>query len=108
MSNITNLVLTVLFVTMLLARRPAIAGMRGIFPRLAAVMGTYLAVGILQTPIHHMAPGLLVISTGLEVVATTFAIYSLVWLGRSISMLPEARALITGGPYSLSAPALSG
>jgi protein-S-isoprenylcysteine O-methyltransferase Ste14 len=31
----------------------------------------------------------------------SFAVYSLLWLGRSFSLMPEARRLVTGGPYSL-------
>jgi protein-S-isoprenylcysteine O-methyltransferase Ste14 len=31
----------------------------------------------------------------------SFAVYALLWLGRSISVMSEARRLVTGGPYGL-------
>jgi protein-S-isoprenylcysteine O-methyltransferase Ste14 len=100
-SNLSNLILTVLFIGLLVARRPALAGTPGILPRVAAIVGTYLAVGILQTPSRHIPSVFLIVSTLMEVGGTIFAIYSLAWLGRSVSMLAEARELVTGGPYAV-------
>jgi protein-S-isoprenylcysteine O-methyltransferase Ste14 len=37
----------------------------------------------------------------LIVAGTSFATYALAFLGRSISVMAEARRLVTGGPYSI-------
>ena len=40
-------------------------------------------------------------STALILGGMTFAIYGLLWLGRSISIMSEARKLVIGGPYAI-------
>jgi protein-S-isoprenylcysteine O-methyltransferase Ste14 len=69
--------------------------------RVIAFFGCYVGIGAQIMPITPSAPWITVLSTFLIVFGMTFAIYSLLWLGRSISIMPESRKLVTGGPYSL-------
>jgi protein-S-isoprenylcysteine O-methyltransferase Ste14 len=39
------------------------------------------------------------VSTALSLVAFTLAVYGLLYLRRSLSIIPEVRRLVTGGPY---------
>lgn len=100
--NISALVLGAMFLILLFVRRPAVAGAKGVLPRLVAILGTFLSLGILLLPSGKVIPSVLVISTFLEVGGLAFSIYSLAWLGRSFSIMPEARKLVTGGPYAIA------
>ena len=90
-SNIGALVLATMFVVLLFAQT-AVAGVKGIWPRIAAILATFLSLGILFSPATKMAPSVLVISTLLELGGIAFSIYSLAWLGRSFSIMAEAEA----------------
>jgi protein-S-isoprenylcysteine O-methyltransferase Ste14 len=71
----------------------------GLYPRFAAVAGTYLSVGLVLLPARELPAFLSLISAGLVLCGTLFAIYVALSLGRSLSMLPQARRLVTTGPY---------
>ena len=86
---------------LLLARRPARSAPPGALPRIAAVLGTYLAVSFSLLPAPNPPLALLILSTVLILAGVAFALYSLMHLGRSLSIMPEARALVTSGPYSV-------
>jgi protein-S-isoprenylcysteine O-methyltransferase Ste14 len=65
-----------------------------------ALVGTFLLNVVGVVPVASSASTeALVASTLLIVAGTLFAIWSLAFLGRSFGVLPEARALVTGGPY---------
>jgi protein-S-isoprenylcysteine O-methyltransferase Ste14 len=79
-----------------------IARAAGLFPRLAAVAGTFsiTALGILpRAEISTAAAGasFLLICAGYAL-----ACYALRHLGRSLSMMAEARRLVITGPYALT------
>jgi protein-S-isoprenylcysteine O-methyltransferase Ste14 len=86
---------------LLLFRRPPQKSAHGIAPRLAAVLGTFLCVGLPLLPTAQISPLWLGISAALILGGTIFACYSLLWLGRSFSLVAEARELVTDGPYSV-------
>lgn len=85
----------------LVIRRTPSAKAQGFFPRAAAFLGTYLGVAILLLPRHPVSWTTEVSSTALILGGMTFAIYGLLWLGRSISIMSEARKLVIGGPYAI-------
>jgi protein-S-isoprenylcysteine O-methyltransferase Ste14 len=90
-------VLVVMFAVRLVPQRTA----PGFYPRCAAVAGTFLSVGMVQLPPQELSYALYLVSLLLIIGGTSLAIYAALILGRSISMLPEARRLVTGGPYAL-------
>ena len=69
--------------------------------RFAAVAGTFLSVGIVLLPPQELSSAFYLISLILIITGTTFAICASLVLGRSISILPQARRLVTRGPYAL-------
>ena len=73
----------------------------GFYPRFAAVVGTFSSFGFLLLPPQELSYALYLISLLLLIGGVVFSIYALLVLGRSISLLPEARRLVTRGPYAL-------
>jgi protein-S-isoprenylcysteine O-methyltransferase Ste14 len=72
----------------------------GMRPRVMALLGSFffylLAIPSGQPSLWQAIVGSLLLSAG-----TTMAVISLSRLGRSYSMMPEARKLITTGPYAI-------
>ena len=101
LSKLAVLLFAVTVIGLLFARRPPTAGASGIAPRVAAILGTYLSVGLLMLPRPALPPALLAVSTSLILAGMAFALYALLSLGSSISMMAEARKLVTSGPYSI-------
>ena len=60
-----------------------------------------LVVGALPQGAHLYTPPswLGVVSTTVSVIAFALAVYGLLYLRRSLSIIPEVRRLVTGGPY---------
>lgn len=74
-------------------------------PRLAGLAGTVmlLVVGALPQgdPVYTPPSWFGGLSTVMTVAAFSLAVYGLLYLRRSLSIIPEARRLVTGGPYRL-------
>jgi protein-S-isoprenylcysteine O-methyltransferase Ste14 len=100
LSKLAVLVFAAVLIFMLVARRPAAAKTQGIFPRVAAFFGAYLGVGILTLPRHSLNWEFNTLSTALILGGMAFALWGLLTLGRSISIMAEARRLVVGGPYA--------
>jgi protein-S-isoprenylcysteine O-methyltransferase Ste14 len=86
--------------------RPAPRARDGrLLPRIAGLAGTLmlLAVGALPEgpPLYSPPSWLGAVSTTVSVFAFALAVYGLLYLRRSLSIIPEARRLVTGGPYRL-------
>lgn len=100
-SKAAVLLLAFLAIVMLLLRSPPTASAKGLGPRIAALLGTYLVVGVIlllpERPVPNWA---LAISSTLILGGTAFAVYAILFLGRSFSLMAEARNLVTGGPYA--------
>lgn len=56
---------------------------------------------MLLLPLQELSSAFYLVSLLLIISGTVFAIFSVLVLGRSISILPEARQLVTHGPYAL-------
>ncbi len=99
LSNASTLSVAFLFVVFVLIRPPAIASAPGLMPRVAALAGTYLAVGLLLSPPAAPSEIVMMLSLVLVLGGSAFTAYAIFYLGRSISLVAEARRLVTGGPY---------
>ena len=88
-------VLIVMFVVRRVPQRTA----PGFYPRCAAVVGTFLGVSFLLLPPQELSSALYLASLILIISGFVFATWAGLVLGRSISILPEARRLVTWGPY---------
>lgn len=104
-SNLTSKIASLIFIgaliVLLALRHTPRARVSGLLPRIAAIAGTYLSVGIVLLPTAELSAPLYLLSTLLILGGTSFALYSVIKLGRSLSMLPEARQLVTCGPYAV-------
>jgi protein-S-isoprenylcysteine O-methyltransferase Ste14 len=102
--NILSKACTLLFlsalVVMFAVRRVPTGRAHGIYPRFVALAGTFCPVGIVWLEPQELTPTLYLISLLLMIGGTAFALSAVFVLGRSISLIPEARKLITWGPYA--------
>lgn len=90
-----------LLVYMLVARDRPVARSQGLLPRAFGVIGTFMGVGILQLPVAHLTLPMQIFAAILIGLGSLGSLLVLARLGKSFSILPEARKLVTGGPYSL-------
>jgi len=79
-------------------RRVAATG--GLYPRSVALLGSFLFLSLVPfLPRHELSPAVDLLSIILMFNGTILATVVLLYLGRSFSILPEARRLVVTGPY---------
>jgi protein-S-isoprenylcysteine O-methyltransferase Ste14 len=100
-SKMGTMVFFALLVVMFVVRRVPLHYPIALFPRFAAGAGTFLGIGIVLLAPEELSSGLYLISLLLIIGGTVFAVWATLTLARSISVLPEARRLVTSGPYAL-------
>lgn len=83
-----------------ITRLPPIKSADGIEPWLTAIVGTVLLGFVSYFPPAEIPLWLRLVSFVLIAAGLLLSAYVVLWLGRSISVVPEARRLVTGGPYS--------
>jgi protein-S-isoprenylcysteine O-methyltransferase Ste14 len=101
MAILLTILFSTLLVLLLLVRVIPAAKSGGLVPRFAAVIGTFLVVALVWLSPARLPAWLAIVSVALILFGTLASIVCLIWLGRSFSILPEARRLVTGGPYLL-------
>ena len=101
LSEVSTLVFFALSVVMYTVRYIPQRSTTGFYPRFAAVVGTFSSLAFLLLPPQELSYALYLASLLLLVAGIIFAICALIVLGRSISLLPQARRLVTSGPYAL-------
>src|ERR1700682_5817168 len=79
---------------------------RGTDHRMAVVFiaftGTFSALASPFLPGGGRREGLVLVADILATIGLAYSVWGLAYLRRSFSIIPEARRLVTGGPYSLS------
>jgi len=73
----------------------------GLQPRLSAALGSFLLVSVVLFPRQDLSITLNLVSAGLLLLGHALAVLVLARLGRSFSIMAEARRLVTSGPYAL-------
>jgi len=98
--GIAQLLFSALVCALVVFRRAPLRSASGWAPKAAALGGSFLftLVNLLPSPILSTPAQSLVLA--LLVASTALLCLSLATLGRSFSILPEARALVVAGPYS--------
>lgn len=96
-----SLAFVVLAIFLILIRTTPLRYSEGWEPGLSALAGTLFPMLLIALPLPDAPPAARII--GLIAIACGWAlsIYVLSWLGRSFSVMPQARQLVTGGPYSI-------
>ncbi|WP_437487521.1 isoprenylcysteine carboxylmethyltransferase family protein [Sorangium sp. So ce1014] len=84
-----------------LVRLRPVRKLSGIVPRITALAAGLLPASLAWLPRVPPTPGRQVVGTLLMVAGLALAVASIGWLGKSFSLMPEARRLVTGGPYRL-------
>ena len=89
--------LTILFIV----RLEPIKKAKGILPRVLAVAGTFSMTLVTLFPRAELSLTQTVIASLLSLVGTGLSVFALAHLGRSFSVMAEARRLVTSGPYRI-------
>jgi len=84
-----------------LIRLEPIEKARGIMPRVMAIAGTFSVSLLTFFPRANLTIGQTAIATSMCLVGTAMSIFVLAHLGRSYSLMAEARRLVTTGPYGI-------
>lgn len=102
MSDAASVIFLLLVAAVAVFRLKPLRTAAGIEPRVTALTGTFLLMflAILSPP---QTPPFIATIAGLclTILGSLLSAYVLSWLGRSFSIMAEARRLITGGPYGI-------
>lgn len=90
-----------LLIVLVLIRTLPVKKSVGIAPRAVALIGAGGGVVVLMLPPAMLPLWLDILSAGIILFGLCAMLVCLAWLRRSFSVLPEARRLVTSGPYSL-------
>lgn len=74
---------------------------RSLQPRVMAIAGTFFVALVTLFPRADLSLGQSLVATSISIVGTLLSIIALAHLGRSFSLMAEARRLVTTGPYSI-------
>jgi protein-S-isoprenylcysteine O-methyltransferase Ste14 len=91
-----------LLIYLLVVRARPVAKSKGVLPRFFGFVGTFLGVGILQFPVAQLSMAGQTVAALLIGVGSLGSVLVLWRLGKSFSIMPEARKLVTSGPYSFA------
>lgn len=91
-----------LLIYLLVVRDRPVAKSRGVLPRVFGFVGTFLGVGILQLPVAQLSMAGQTLAALLIGVGSLGSLLVLWRLGKSFSIMPEARKLVTAGPYAFA------
>ncbi|MBR0869402.1 isoprenylcysteine carboxylmethyltransferase family protein [Bradyrhizobium tropiciagri] len=100
-AHLANVLFLGLVAVTAMTRLVPIMKSKGIETRLSALLGTFLSIALAFLPKAELDPVWSILSTALILVATSLCIVVLRWLGKSFSLLAEARRLVTDGPYRI-------
>lgn len=89
-----------LLIYLLVVRDKPVRKSKGWVPRICALMGTFLGVGMLQLPVTQLTLPMQILAALLIGVGSLASVLVLWRLGKSFSIMPEARTLVTTGPYA--------
>jgi protein-S-isoprenylcysteine O-methyltransferase Ste14 len=90
-----------LVVFLTIRRMPPRSTAHGLAPRFAAIAGTFALMALIFLPVGEVPLFMRIIATGLILVGTLGSIWCLYVLGRSFSIVAQARKLVTSGPYGI-------
>ncbi|ESZ38741.1 sodium:proton antiporter [Mesorhizobium sp. L2C066B000] len=101
MADVAALGFLVLIVATTVARLPPVKTAQGLEPRISALIGCFATATLIAVPSAQILPQLQLVADLITVVGFALCIWCLWWLGRSFSILAQARRLVTAGPYQI-------
>jgi protein-S-isoprenylcysteine O-methyltransferase Ste14 len=104
----TAAVFNLVLVYLVVVRDRPVRRSRGLLPRLTGFVGTFLGVSILHLPVAPLTLGWQMAAALLVLSGSAGAAVILLRLGKAFSIMPEARRLVTTGPYAYARHPLYG
>jgi protein-S-isoprenylcysteine O-methyltransferase Ste14 len=101
MTSIANLAFLILVIATTAIRLKPIDAAEGIQPRVVALAGTFASIFIMSFTPTFSSPILQTTGFLFTFCGLSLSAYVLFWLGRSFSILAEARRLVVAGPYKI-------
>jgi protein-S-isoprenylcysteine O-methyltransferase Ste14 len=101
LARVASILFIALAVVLLVVRRPPKAKAKGLAARISAFGGAFLLVAVVWLSPQPISAQLSFVSLVLIFGGMCFSMVSLFHLGRSFSLMPEARRLVTDGPYAV-------
>jgi protein-S-isoprenylcysteine O-methyltransferase Ste14 len=99
--RVSSITFLFLLAIMAVVRERAKGKARGVEPRISALVGTFLVYAVALFPRRELSVGGEIAATTLILLGTALAAYALTQLGRSFSVMAEARQLVTSGVYRI-------
>jgi protein-S-isoprenylcysteine O-methyltransferase Ste14 len=88
--------------TLIFTRPPALRKASGLQPRITALLGTWLVGLVILLPLRQDLPAFIsALAAGLGGIGDALALVIVFHLGRSFSIMAEARRFVAHGPYRL-------
>jgi protein-S-isoprenylcysteine O-methyltransferase Ste14 len=100
-ANLAGLAFLVLTIGTTIFRFKSIQSADGWEPRASAFMGSFLTLSLIALPPIEAGSAWRATAILIIVVGAVLSAWVLAWLGRSFSVTPQARHLVTAGPYSI-------
>ena len=98
--HVANMLFLVLIAGFTVARRRPVRRSAGFWPRFAALAGLLLLYSLMLLPRAPADRAWDLAALGVLLAGQFFCVVALLQLGRSLSVMPEARRLVTAGLYS--------
>jgi protein-S-isoprenylcysteine O-methyltransferase Ste14 len=98
-ASIANILFLILVALTTITRLVPIQKSKGIEARISALLGPFLSITLASLPKAELGPIWSALSTTLILLGISLSFMVLRWLGKSFSILAEARRLVTEGPY---------
>lgn len=98
-SGIAGLGFLLAIVVTTITRLPPQRSAAGIQPRVVALIGAFATVTFIALPPVEVSPGIELLADVIVLIGCALCILCLAWLGRSFSIMAQARQLVTAGPY---------
>jgi protein-S-isoprenylcysteine O-methyltransferase Ste14 len=99
-ASFSKIVFLSLVVTLFLIRRSPLEKAAGLLPRIAALAGTFMMLLVVLLPTSAPSLTRSLVGVTLVAVGSILSAISVASLGKSFSIMAEARELVTQGPYS--------
>jgi protein-S-isoprenylcysteine O-methyltransferase Ste14 len=96
----SNLLFMAVLVWLTIVRSNPIKSADGLAPRLYAFWGTFSAILVGALPYANLPDVMRAFSIILVTIGALLSVVTVSWLGRSFSIVPQSRKLVTGGPYA--------
>src|SRR5262245_44582611 len=100
-ANLASRAFVMLVVGMTIVRLRPLRSADGIEPRISALLGTGMSLGLVLLPRVEIGVPLQIAALVLIGTGWILSTYVLLWLGRSFSIMAQARRLVTSGPYAI-------